>query len=1001
MSEANNPSAPRSGERWMKVALWVLLLLGVAVRVLKAWSIRFAPNSDYGICALMARNMAEGTDFPVFFYGQAYMGSLEPALSAWLCRLAGFSPFMVCLGTVLAGLPLLPLTYLLGRRMGGRGVGLLALAMTVVGSDTTFHYAAAPRGGYMTMMSCGLAVLLLAAEIATRVGRGARVSGWLFWLAGVLAGLGWWSNQLVIVFLLAAVLTLLPALRWEWLRRGLFPALLAFFIGSLPWWWWNVTHEWGTFSFGGSMGVVPAREGAGLLTGLFWRLWELKSNAGPIWWLWPARATVAMLMAGFVWRVLLDLRVPTRMSVPAIHRRAAFWIAFVMIGLFITSHYARMGATRYLMPLLTTLAVACADRAMALMRYPRGWIVGVPIALLAFPSHWVFLPIMRQDAERDFQTWRLAGELADLVARLPGNVCYGDYGTHWINVASDGRLTVLDPNHERYAPFVRRAALADHPVYLMNYGGVSTFVEETGGRCRFARHRQVHVVHAFEPPSDAWEYTVPQGAASDPLLDGNLLTGWTADLDADPQPTREWLFDRPRRLVGVRLISGNQRWPPRVRFEARTDGASEWVEIMPPRPTRLFFWSAGLPRHITTQYYQEYRFQSPSNGVTALRMIVDRNDRRARPVEVWEALLMVEAASAEPPAPWPDDAGERLRLWGCGRVYAPSRYAERLAAQAYSGDIPAALLVSAPSSVSRDVQDPPRRDPPAPTPVALDARAAFIMDRRDAPRSRAALAALGIGWRDETLGGFVALLADPPTLPQATAGATRLYWTELGLFVGDRAPADKVLSHQFFLAAEGGLTGRARLAALGEAVRQYPGHVPAARALAEALTQDGQTEAATRMRAALAGKPDPQAAAAVRFGGGAELVALTIEPASLTPGGMATVEYRWRVPTNAPVERLSVNLQFRDADRQWCNDNHRLADALAGHDWRVQPWSETFVVRRTVALPPDLPAGALTLRLRLLDEGDRVRVRSSIWPVRRRTLTPALPLRSASRDGPA
>jgi len=69
------------------VLISVIILAGCALRVLSAWFMQFKPNSDVGVVALMAKHMAEGVDFPVFFYGQPYMGSLEPAVSALLCKL--------------------------------------------------------------------------------------------------------------------------------------------------------------------------------------------------------------------------------------------------------------------------------------------------------------------------------------------------------------------------------------------------------------------------------------------------------------------------------------------------------------------------------------------------------------------------------------------------------------------------------------------------------------------------------------------------------------------------------------------------------------------------------------------------------------------------------------------------------------------------------------------------------------------------------------------------
>ncbi|MFO7534418.1 MAG: hypothetical protein R6X19_01820, partial [Kiritimatiellia bacterium] len=55
-----------------------LLLLGLAMRTFGAWVYEFAHTSDHGIICLMVKHMLEGKEFPVFFYGLPYMGSLEP-----------------------------------------------------------------------------------------------------------------------------------------------------------------------------------------------------------------------------------------------------------------------------------------------------------------------------------------------------------------------------------------------------------------------------------------------------------------------------------------------------------------------------------------------------------------------------------------------------------------------------------------------------------------------------------------------------------------------------------------------------------------------------------------------------------------------------------------------------------------------------------------------------------------------------------------------------------
>ncbi len=95
---------------WANTLTGLLLAIGAAQLVACAWFLRNSTSPDYATVVLMARHMAAGKGFPVFFYGQAYMGSLEPAASALLCWLFGPSPFNVCLGTVFFGLLLFVLT---------------------------------------------------------------------------------------------------------------------------------------------------------------------------------------------------------------------------------------------------------------------------------------------------------------------------------------------------------------------------------------------------------------------------------------------------------------------------------------------------------------------------------------------------------------------------------------------------------------------------------------------------------------------------------------------------------------------------------------------------------------------------------------------------------------------------------------------------------------------------------------------------------------------------
>ena len=260
-SDANAP-ANRRLSGWTVLAI-LAVAIGLGLRIAKAWLGRYTPNPDWEIGALMTRHMVQGVDFPVFFYGQPYMGSVEGVLSALMCRLTGLAVtgFMVNLGTVLVGILLLPVLYVFGRDAGSRRAGFMAVLYCTVGADTFFHYAVSSRLAYMTLLTCGLFTVWMACRIAARpAAAGDAPRRWYLGL-GLAAGVGWWGHQLIVVFFIAAAAVLLLRFRWRLLRRGVVYALAGFIIGGLPWWWWNAGHDWGTFDFGNALGKVPFREG--------------------------------------------------------------------------------------------------------------------------------------------------------------------------------------------------------------------------------------------------------------------------------------------------------------------------------------------------------------------------------------------------------------------------------------------------------------------------------------------------------------------------------------------------------------------------------------------------------------------------------------------------------------------------------------------------------------------------------------------------------------------
>ena len=227
------PSTSRPAGSWPDRLAVIALLLGIAARVARAWAGRASLDVDQSVVGLMARHMAQGTDFPLFFYGQSYMGSLEPSASALMFRLFGESGFTLGLGPVLFGCIALWALWRWGRDAAGPWGGLLALLGGMFGPLMHFQFQAAARGGYMVALAVDVLVLWLGSRMAGMLREERPIRLWTWAGLGLLAGIGLWSNLIVVPALAVAALLMGWGMRWRLWRhwRGIASATAATVAG--------------------------------------------------------------------------------------------------------------------------------------------------------------------------------------------------------------------------------------------------------------------------------------------------------------------------------------------------------------------------------------------------------------------------------------------------------------------------------------------------------------------------------------------------------------------------------------------------------------------------------------------------------------------------------------------------------------------------------------------------------------------------------------------------
>ncbi|MFC0504366.1 hypothetical protein [Micromonospora costi] len=488
------------------------LLAGVGYRLaLLAWD---APptNSDEATMGLAALHIARGQDFPVWFYGQTYMGTLEAYLAAPVLALTGPSVLGLRLPTLALYALFVVLAWRLTVRLAGdRWFALLVVVLLALGSDRIVKNQLIAGGGYPEMSPAAAALALLAYDLCAGRPR-RRLPRWAAW--GFVAGLMLWVDPLILPYV-AGTGAVLLGFRWRELRGRAGVTLgLAALAGAAP----LLGHSLATGRSPLSAVLAAANSGAedpagwadrlhgGLLLGPPLGMGLCSPSHCATWQLWWALALPVLLVLGAVtaWNALRARSSdPGRATGPGADGRAAgavrladdrvagaVRLALVAAAAATLAAYTLSSAagrtpvesSRYLSCLLVSLPAllwplwrAATSRAAA-----RGATATVlAVAVLAATV-----------AGNGYATYRAAGTApaaraaearhADLVDTLRGlgvrHVRAGYWTCNRLTFASgeDVVCAVVDddlsPGFDRYAPYRRAVAAAAAPAWVAPAG---------------------------------------------------------------------------------------------------------------------------------------------------------------------------------------------------------------------------------------------------------------------------------------------------------------------------------------------------------------------------------------------------------------------------------------------------------------------------------------------------------------------------------------------------
>ena len=584
------------------------LVLGacLVVRVLGAKWYALHGNPDYAVVVLMVRHILAGVDFPVFFYGQSYMGSLEPAFSALLGLFLGPTPFAVCLGTALLAFAMIAAVHRLAWRVAGPVAAVAASALCLIGPAGYFHYVASPRGGY----ALGLLLTVLLLHDAVFLGAdGVTVRARRFLPLGLIVGLGFWNFWLT----MPAVATAGAMLLWRLRLRLIRPAVLGwgslgFFLGSLPWWVWNIGHEWQSLgATSGAGGLGQSFQTARLL--FFERLPALFANfhepAGK-----PLAAAAILLLA----LPLVVAFLPRRPDAEPSALRRLLWASALFTGAFAAAYafssFGTVNSARYLLPFVPLFAVLAGSgvgatlRSAAVARH-RGAIAALLLAAAAgivcigveVGGH---LPDLK--GHRAVKTrWHASALTLASHPDLP-KAYFADFMLYGINWATEEQVCAVSPTLYRYAPYFDRLENADSPGVLENFRGFDHFLSNTCATAKFMKLPGNRVHYDVTPPK--WTFGVlPPGRITamidssgrnwkDALCDHNGET--LAELQPVPGARESELVVTlvdPVEVCGLRVVNRSRDASACWAVDGRSEAGGAWRELSGMFQDSGYFWS--------------------------------------------------------------------------------------------------------------------------------------------------------------------------------------------------------------------------------------------------------------------------------------------------------------------------------------------------------------------------------------------------------------------------
>jgi hypothetical protein len=230
-----------------KTAFWVILVSGLFLRLYHVWTASFAyVDGDTSTIWLMAKHMLKG-EFPLFFYGQYYLGPLEPLIIAFFWMIFGIKTSTLYFGNIFFSVLFGVSAYFLGKQTKDKMIGLLFMLFVTFPSPYFFKASIMPFGYLIEISFLGNLIFLLSLRSCSKASKDHKTLYYI--LMGIVSGVGFWTHYTFVYYLVPVCIYLFINETFKSLIKNSIFGLVSFFLAGFPFWFFTFKYNFLTFKF--------------------------------------------------------------------------------------------------------------------------------------------------------------------------------------------------------------------------------------------------------------------------------------------------------------------------------------------------------------------------------------------------------------------------------------------------------------------------------------------------------------------------------------------------------------------------------------------------------------------------------------------------------------------------------------------------------------------------------------------------------------------------------